>query len=205
MSQTTSSFVPMTTEYITVQPKIALLGSLTPQNIADFQRDVMLQAQGDSVELSEGMPPLLSALTFATVYDLVQEAVFRLANGQLVLLFDHQSTEPLRPAEVEKSVWIEILKIKNKSIAVQDVSGPAPEVTIDLSAIWNRTREHDDLIARTKLFIKSLAGYLQPGLTVHLIGEIPNLPFLAAVYLVRPYGHTIDFTDAKGETVTLFS
>lgn len=205
MPQATSSFVPVATEYVIVQPKIALLGSLDPQSIADFQRDIMLQAQGDAIELFDGMPSLLSALTFATVYDLAKEAVFRLANGQLVLLFDHQSTEPLRPEGVEESVWTEMLKVKNKSIAVQDVSGPTPEVTIDLSNIWSRTRENDNIIARTKLFIKSLAGYLQPGLTIHLRGEISSLPLLVAVYLVRPYGHTIDYTDAEGKGVTLFS
>jgi hypothetical protein len=206
MPQVASSSVsvPVATEYVIVEPKIALLGTLTPQNVADFQRDIMLQAQGDTIELSDGMPPLLSALTFATVYDIAMEAVFRLNNGTLVLLFDHQANEPLRP-KVDESVWTEMLKVKNKNMIVQDVSCPTPEVTLDLSAIWSRTREHDDIVARTKLFIKSFTGYLQPSLAIHLRGEIPCLPLFVAVYLIRPYGHTIDYIDAQGVNITLFS
>lgn len=204
MPQATFLSVPMATKYVIVQPKITLLRSLTQQNVTDFQHDVILQSQGDAVELFDGMSPLLSALTFAIVYEIAQEVVFRLNNGTLILLFDHQATESLRP-EVEESLWVEMLKVKNKSIAVRDVSWPTPEITIDLSTIWSHTREHNDLVARTKLFIKSLAGYLKPGLTIHLHGEIPCLPLLVAIYLVRPYGHNIDYTDLKGKSVTLFS
>lgn len=192
------------TEYIVAQPQTKLVGSVTSANIASLQHEVTLQAQGEAVELFDGMPPLTIVLSFATVYDIADETVFRLSNGQLVLLFDHQPKETLRPEEVDETIWVEILKVKSKGVAVQDVSTPKPEAVIDLAALWSRVREHDDIIARTKLFIKSLAGVLEPAITVRLRGEIPNLPLLSAVYLTRPYGHTVIFEDARGGSVTLF-
>ncbi|MBI5222349.1 MAG: hypothetical protein HY980_02525 [Candidatus Magasanikbacteria bacterium] len=205
MSKIISSSVSVATEYVVVRSNTSLLGSITPENITAFQRDIMLQTQGEAVELSDGLPLLISALTLATIYDIAKEAVLHLNNGALILLFDHQSVEQLRPEEVDESVWTEMLKVKNKSIAVQDISCPTREVMIDLSAIWDNTRAHDDIIARTKLFIKSLAKYLKPGLTIHLRGEVPCLPLLTAIYLMRPYGHTIDYTDAQSANVILFS
>lgn len=196
---------PVATEYVVVQPQTTLIGSITPTDIASLQREVTLQAQGEAVELFDGMPPLTTALSFAAVYDIADEAVFRLSNGQLVLLFDHQPKETLRPEEVDETIWAEILKVKNKGVTVQDISTPTPEVVIDLAALWSRVREHDDLIARTKLFIKLLAGALEPAITVRLQGVVPNLPLLSAIYLTRPYGHTVIFEDAHGGSVTLFS
>lgn len=199
------SSVSVATEYVVVQPQTTLVGSVTPANIASLQREVALQAQGEAVELFDGMPPLTTALSFAAVYDIADETVFRLSNGQLVLLFDHQPKETLRPEEVDESIWAEILKVKNKGVTVQDISTPTSETVIDLAALWSRVREHDDIIARTKLFIKSLAGALEPAITVRLRGEIPNLPLLSAIYLTRPYGHTVLFEDAHTGSVTLFS
>ena len=196
---------PVATEYVVVQPQTMLVGSVTPADIASLQREVTLQAQGEAVSLFDGMPPLTTALSFAAMYDIADEAVFRISNGQLILLFDHQPKETLRPEEVNETIWAEILKAKNKNIAVQDISVPKSEVVVDLAALWSRVREHDDIVARTKLFIKSLASVLEPGLTVRLHGEIPNLPLLSAIYLARPYGHTVTFEDAYGNSVALFS
>ena len=196
---------PVATEYVVVQPQTTLVGSVTPASIASLQREVTLQAQGEAVELFDGMPPITTALSFAATYDIADEAVFRISNGRLVLLFDHQPKETLRPKEVDETIWAEILKVKNKGVTVQDISTPITETVIDLATLWSRVREHDNIIVSTKLFIKSLAGALEPAITVRLRGEIPNLPLLSAIYLIRPYGHTVIFEDAHGASVTLFS
>ncbi|OGQ44847.1 MAG: hypothetical protein A3H42_01260 [Deltaproteobacteria bacterium RIFCSPLOWO2_02_FULL_46_8] len=191
-------------EYVVVQPQTTLVGSVTPASIASLRREVTIQAQGEDVELFDGMSPLTAALSFAAVYDIADEAVLRIRNGPLVLLFDHQPKEILRPEEVDETIWAEMLKVKNKSVAVQDISAPAPETVIDLVALWSRAQEHDDIVARTRRFIKSLVRALEPAMTVRLRGEIPDLPLLSAIYLVRPYGHTVLFEDAHGGSVTLF-
>jgi hypothetical protein len=195
------------TEYVVVRPQttLATAGSVTPANLAALQQEVALQAQGEAVELFDGMPSITTAFSFATIYDIADEVVFRLSNGQTVLLFDHQSKETLRPEVVNESIWSEILKVKNKSVSVQDVSMPTPELTIDLAGLWSRVKEHDDLVVRTKLFIKNFFNTLSPAMTVRLRGEIPNLALLAAIYITRPYGHTIIFEDAQGTSVVLFS
>jgi hypothetical protein len=195
------------TEYTVVQPQITLVapGSVTPANLATLQREVALQAQGEAALLFDGMQAMTTAFSFATIYDIADEAVFRLSNGQAVLLFDHQSKEALRPEVVDETIWAEILKVKNKSVTVQDVATPAPELTIDLAGLWSRVKEHNDLITRTKFFIKNFFNTLSPAMTVRLRGEIPNLPLLTAIYITRPYGHTIIFEDAQGTSVVLFS
>ena len=193
------------TEYALVQPQPTLIGPMTPEAITAFQRTVTLQGQGEAVQFFDGMPALTTALAFATIYDIADEAVFHISTGELVLLFDHQAKETLRAEEVDEAIWGEILKVKNKGISVQDIAAPAPKITLDLATLWSRVREHNDIITRTKLFIKSLAPILTPAMTIHLHGEIPNLALLSAIYLVRPYGYTITYADAHGGNVTLFS
>jgi hypothetical protein len=79
------------------------------------------------------------------------------------------------------------------------------ELKINLGSIWNKAPEHDDMVARTTFFVKSFFSVLKPAITISLQGEIPSLPLLIAIYLARPYGHTITFTDNHNNTVTLFS
>jgi hypothetical protein len=199
------SSIPAMTEYVLVQPKTLLVDSVTPAMIESLQREVILQAQGEAVELFADRSSLTVALAFATVYDIADEVILRLSSDQLVLLFDHQPKDTVRPNQVNEALWAEILKIKKKSIFVQDILAPKTEVTIDLSALWSQVRKHDDPIAHTKLFIKALTEVLEPAVTVRLLGEIPNLPLLSTIYLVRPYGHKIIFEDNQSLTVTLFS
>ncbi|MBU1131870.1 hypothetical protein KKC32_01270 [Patescibacteria group bacterium] len=193
------------TEYVLIQPQTNLAESSTPENIALLQREVILRAQGEAVELFDGLLPLSTILTFAAIYDIADEAVFRLLDGRLVLLFDHQPKGTMRSEEVDEIIWAEILKVKSKGVTVQDICGPKSEVIIDLASIWSRVRENDDIIARTKVFIKALFGFLEPAVIVRLRGEIPNLPLISAVYLVRPYGHRVIFDDARGNSVNIFS
>lgn len=206
MPQTISSPL-VATEYITVQPQttFAASGSVTPANLAAFQSEVALQAQGEATLLLDGMSAMTTAFLFATVYDIADETVFRLSGGQMVLLFDHQSKKTLRPEAVDETIWTEILKEKKGSVLVQDISMPPPERTIDLAGLWSRVKEHDDLITRTKFFIRIFSNTLSPAMTVRLRGEIPNLPLLSAIYMARPYGHSILFEDAQGGSVVLFS
>ncbi len=197
--------IPEATEYVVVQPKTTLAETVTPAAIASLRREVIFQAQGEAVELFDGMPSLTTALSFAAAYDVADEIVFRIDSDRLILIFDHQPKENLRPEEVDETIWKEILKLKEKIVIAQDTLAPTPELTVDLAVIWERAGENNDIIARTKIFIELFVKELKPAVAVHLRGEIPNLPLLAAIYLARPCGHTVIFEDAAGNSIILFS
>jgi hypothetical protein len=192
-------------EYILLEPTVLLAQPMTPENLALFQRAIAFQAQGDYVELPAGWAGGQAAAALVAIYELAREAVVRLDDGRLVLLFDHEEQEKLRLEDVDETIWQEILKFKNKIDLVQDVAAPKPELALDLALLWNRTKEQTDLLARTKIFIKELATALAPAMTIILRGDIPNLPLLAAIYLARPSGHRIIFENADKTRVILFS
>ncbi len=202
MTETTPSTIPAVIEYIAIHPKTELLGSLTEKEIADFKRDVILQAQGDPVMLSDDTPAIVAALMFAAVYNVATEVVLCQSNKAMVLLFDHQAVKPLRPKNVNEKIWTQILLEKEKDISTNDANR---ESTIDLQKIWQRAAEENDLISCVNYFIKSLADHLQPCATLRLRGTIPCLPLMAAIYVTRPYGQNIIYTDADLRSVTLFS
>jgi len=110
----------------------------------------------------------------------------------------------MSPEEIDKTIWEEIEKLKNKIVSAQDVATPMSQQTIDLESVWSRTKEHDDLIIRTKLFLKTLASDLTPVVTLRVTGEIPALPFLKALYLLRPTAYTVEYADLSGNVIVLF-
>lgn len=198
------SDILLATEYVLVKPATSFGDSLSKNTLEELRREVTLQAQGEAVELFDDMSPVVTVLTLAVIYDIASEAVLRLADNRLVLLFDHQPKQTLRPAEVNLSIWQEVLNAKKIVTLVQDVAGPKPEITLDLNAIWQQTEPNDDIIERTKVFVDSLSDILEPAITITIKGEIPALPLLLASYLARPSGHKLIFEDATFGNVTLF-
>ena len=176
-----------------------------PQSVRDFRTQVTLQAQGDPAIFDARTPQTALALAFAAAYEVATQALMRLEDGRLVLLFDHETRELMPSEEVDETVWAEILKLKNKIVTAQDVAMPIPELSIDLAAAWSRVKEGDDIVARTKLFLKALTPALSPCATLRLRGDIPALPLLAVLYLVRPSAYTVEYADVSGTVVTLFS
>jgi hypothetical protein len=189
-------------EYALVSPPV--LNPNDQQSIKDFRTQVVLQTQGDPAIFQTETPVLPLALAFATSYDVATQALLRLDEGRLVLLFDHETRDLMSPEEIDKTVWEELEKLKNKIVSVQDVAAPMSQQTIDLKSVWSRTKEHDDLIVRTKLFLKTLVSDLTPAITLRVTGEIPALPFLMALYLLRPTAYTVEYADLSGNVIVLF-
>lgn len=176
-----------------------------PQSVRDFRTQVTLQVQGDPAIFDARTPQTGLALAFAAAYEVATQALMRLEDGRLVLLFDHETRELMPSEEVDETIWVEILKLKNKIVTAQDVAMPTPELSIDLAAAWSRVKENDDIVARTRLFLKGLAPSLSPCATLRLRGEIPALPLLATLYFVRPNAYTVEYADVSGIVVTLFA
>ncbi|MFH2062538.1 MAG: hypothetical protein ABIJ46_00080 [bacterium] len=191
-------------EYAVVRPEMALLDPSKPSSVSDLRYDVALQVQGTAAEIPDGLSPLVSALVMATIYDLSTEAVWRSPDGMLVLLFSHCSVEPLRPDGVRTEVWDEIVRLKEGVVPVSEVPLPSPEIFVDLSEIWGQTEGDFDLVTRTVRFVGILAEHFRPGLILCLKGDLPTLPLLAAVYISRPFGVTIDYADGQEMRVNLF-
>jgi hypothetical protein len=191
------------TAYVTVTPP-AIVPS-DPQSVAALRTQVTLQVQGDPAIFDAKIPAKEIALAFAAAYEVATQAILRLDDGRSMILFDHETRELMPDEPADDAVWTEILRLQNKITAAQDVAAPAPEADIDLSAIWSRVIESDDVVARTKLFLKSLAAILEPAMTIRLHGEVPALALLSAIYLSRPSGYTVEYQDAAGATITLFA
>lgn len=202
-TQQTAANPAVATEYVLVSPPA--LDANDPRSVQDYRTQVTLQMQGDPAVFDAHTPEPALALAFAVAYDAATQVLLRLEDGRIALLFDHEARELLPPEGVDETVWSEILKLRGKVTTAQDVAAPTPEMSIDLAALWSRTREHDDLVARTRLFLKSLAQELAPSATLRLQGDIPALPLLSAVYLSRPTAYAVEYADVSGTVVTLFA
>jgi len=76
-------------KYILVSPPA--LNPNDQQSINDFRTQVVLQTQGDPAIFQTETPVLPLALAFAASYDVATQALLRLDDGRLVLLFDHET------------------------------------------------------------------------------------------------------------------
>lgn len=177
----------------------------TPQGCNDFRNYIALQAQGEIAVLLDDVPGAMATVAFATIYDVADEALLRLSNGQLIRIFLH-TREPIAYTEkIADDIWNEIKKIKNKRDNIFDLADAPPEFYLDLALLWEQTKG-DAVVTRTKHFIKLLTNKLRSSLVLHLFGEIPTLPLLVAVYLARPYGKEIFYQEnAEARQVLLFS
>lgn len=177
-----------------------------PQSVQNFRTQIALQVQGDPVVFDAKMPLSALALGFTVAYEVATQAFLQLEDGRKVLVFDHETRDLMQSETIDETVWSEVLKLKNKVISARNVATPTPETIIDLGILWNRTKEQDDIIIRTKFFMKNFVQNLSPSLTLRLLGDIPALPLLAAVYLARPAAYTVEYADPhSGMNVMLFA
>ena len=180
------------------------INPLDPQSVQDLRTQVTLQAQGDPVIFDARTPQLSLALAFASAYAVATQVLMRLEDGRLVLLFDHETRELMQSEQVDETIWAEILKLKNKITSVQSIAMPTPELLLDLATIWSRIKESNDIVVRTKLFLKAIPSLISPCMTLRMFGDIPALPLTAVLYLVRSGAYTVEYTNDLGISVTLF-
>ena len=166
---------------------------------------MIFKLQGQPVELSEKMSIENLALTFALAFEFSSETVLRLNNKELVLLFAHHEQGFLRPEEVNKTIFEEIIKSAEKAKFVSDIAMPPPEIIINLEKEWKKIKKGKDEILKTKEFIKSMPKILKPAINLIMEGEVPALAFLSMIYFSRPYGHNIFYKDKKRNNIKLFS
>ena len=182
-----------------VIPEIKKLQDYSEKAIEDFKHSITLQTQGGPVLLSEETPLIESIISFATSYGISQEVVLRLKSGQNILLFKHSIGNLLRPFEADESIWNEI---GNKTIfEIKSISNET--ISLDLPLLWNQSKG-DELISKTKNFAKTISGFMTKAESIALVGEIPILPLLVAIYLVRPHGRVVDFIDSASNKINLF-
>ena len=174
-----------------------------PQSIIDFRGQVTLQTQGGPAIFEESAPLSALALGLATVYEVATELSLRLVDGRLALIFSHETRETTRLEETDETIWLEINKLRKKMPKIFDVLLPISEKVIDLSNLWEQTTG-DDVVVRTKIFLKNLVPVLTPATTIRLQGKIPALPLLAAAYLSRPIGYRVEYQENNGVNLVLF-
>lgn len=189
-------------EYVVVVPPVLVLSD--PQSIMNFCRQVTLQVQGKPAIIDEQIANESLSLSLAVAYEVATRIVLRLEDGQMILIFDHETRNLVSEEKIDDSVWLEISKLKDDVVIVGDITLPPLEHVVDLAVVWNEIDESNNLIDRTKTFLRKIVENSEPAMTLKLRGEIPSLPLLAAVYLLRPFGHTIQYQNNVGEHATLF-
>jgi hypothetical protein len=186
MSHLVNSEVPLVAaEYVSlVLPEVDLQNV---ESIKEFKQNVVLQAQGDPVIIEESLFTLVkAALAFGAIADVATQVLVRTSDGKTAMIFDHETREFLPGIEIDMTVWEETSASRESLQPVSAVALPMPEITVDL---WEEG---------------ALVEKLKPCITLHLIGEVPVLRLLSAIYLARPMCRMMDYTNAVGETISLF-
>jgi hypothetical protein len=186
------------TEYVSLAVTIPPLDT---EKLAEFKRSLILQCQGENVEVL-ACPSQAAPLLFTILYEVAAEAVVCIGERK-VLLFDHHARPSIRPRKVETIVWKEMRSLRKQYLPVGSLAAPRREARLDLEKIWSKSTTEADLVLRTKSFLRESLDTLEPALTLTICGSIPLLPFLAAAYCLRPYGETIYYASAEGALTML--
>ena len=136
--------------------------------------NILLQTQGDPVEIKESTDILTLMVVFNTVRTVCPEAVFKFTTGEMILLFNHQKKDVLRPNEIIEGFtdfdWKEVDKEKK-----------VEEINLDLDLIWQET-SGQGLLDRIKLSLKAINERLKNTGKIILTGSMQPLIFLFAQY-----------------------
>lgn len=191
-------------EYIKIDPKDFENYNLdNAEQLSDFKSQIILKTQGQAVELSENMPIDKLVLCFALSYEICSEAVLRLNNKELILIFSHHEKTFLRREKINQEILLEIEKAREKAEFVSDIAMPNPEFVVNLKKEWNKIKKQKDIILQTKEFIKIMPEILKPTLNLVFEGEIPVLPLLCLIYFSRSYSYNIYYKN-KNNRIKLF-
>lgn len=171
----------------------------------DFKSNLILQIQGQAVELNENMPIDKLALLFALSYEYANQLVLRLKNNDLFLIFSHTDNLFLNKENAKLDLLETFEKIKENAKFVNNIAMPNPEFTVNLSKEFKKIKSKSNMVLQTKDFIDKMPQILKPAVNINLQGQIPALAFLFFIYFARSYGHNIFYIDNQKNKIVLFN
>ena len=148
--------------------------------IEDLRKTITLQIQGEAVEVHEKYPIPLLMIAFDIAHQISPEMVLRLNSGRRILLFDHWGSAVLRDEDIDD--------ILGKTAKQKEPKEFAPELTIDIGAIWKKEDAEGDDLKAVKKSLREIEKQIKPTMITTLIGRAPALLFLLVQHLL--YGKT---------------
>ena len=141
----------------------------------DLKTYVLLQTQGESVELIESPRIALSMFIFNIIHSVCPEVVFRTNSGGRHIIYDHQPETVIHPVGVN-----EALSVKQDFTSHET---PQNNVEINLEEIWNSiSDEKED--AKILRSLEKVKGEIRKTGKTTIIGDVPLLLILCAQHLV---------------------
>ncbi len=188
---------PSVLSYISLEP---LLTDFSESAILDFKSKIILEAQGDAVEIKGNINPSLCPIVISALYNCTKELVLKLSDERKVIIFSHISPEfCIRPEGMIFEVQEKIIEIKEEAeIAKKE------NYTIDILEIWNGIKSDTDIVKKTILFLNQLKKKIAYSDVIEIEGEIPALPLLSAAYLMRGFGKEIYYANSMVSKIRLF-
>lgn len=169
---------------------------INEQSLKELRDNIVLQTQGESVEMSEEHPTPLLMVAFDVAHKISPEAVLRLKTGERVLLFDHQSAPVIRDADVILQ-FADPEKHRSKTNNEEFI----PELTLNLEEFWNQDK-HDDYFSVLKSALKSTLNSVRPAMVATLVGKAPALLFLLVQHQLHGKTGEIWHQDSPSATST---
>lgn len=165
-----------------IYAKLVLPSSISweTEEINNLREEILLQAQGEAVEVSENHPIPLLMITLDVLHKVSPEMVLRLNSGKCVLIFDHWGKPILRDKDII---------IINESMNYQEHEDFIPELNINLESIWGKKANiEEDNLRAIRSALAEIKKFIHPTIITTLIGKAPPLLFLLTQHLL--YGKT---------------
>lgn len=148
---------------------------LDSEQIKTLRKEIILQAEGEAVEVSEEYPIPLLMIALDAIHGVSPEMVLRLNSGTRVLIFDHWGKPILR----DKDIFV-----INKATDYQEDKDFIPELNIDLESIWKKVGVKEDNLKAIRSVLDEIKKLIHPTIITTLIGKAPALLFLLTQHLL---------------------
>ena len=181
-------------------PKVAIeylpitLPTPSGEGINEFLRTTTLLCQGRAVMLKEeDVTTLQFAYAFKTIFLHAEEAVFCTKSGEQILLFSHGDVPPLRPSEIDESLWNTICTLRDALPLASSIANPPPVASLNLSSF--STANANASSASLLEFVRILSTKITPSFDMIFLGPVHPLELFAACLVVFGRVQTLSYTE----------
>jgi len=143
--------------------------SLDLRSLESLREQIILQTQGEPVEVSENLEIPILMIVLDTIHHFSPEMVLKLETGERILIFDHQAVPVLR----EKEIVTNFCKQKPEK---NDKEG-TEELNLNLEEFWRKTKS-ESWTEKISEFLNKIQKALRPAAVTTLSGDVPALLFL---------------------------
>jgi hypothetical protein len=146
-------------------PKTRLLERFSDDSRNNFEKEILLECQGESVCLSGDMPMMEAAIAFSLLRDVSPEILVEEQKNHFAI-YEHPRLKRRRPFETEAFAY------PKRLASGTDVPRTLEEMSIDLNLVWEKSlgNTHCD---RVESALQLLADHVKPVRSVRLVVSRP--------------------------------